>query len=55
MSLKEQSWFPYVSVAGWALATFVLVLVNSGSMALAAGLAAVVAVISWRIDAARRS
>jgi hypothetical protein len=50
MSLKQQGWYPYVSVAGWGLAVLLLVLLNSGSLLLAVVLGAVVALISWQID-----
>lgn len=52
--MRKQPGYPYVSAAVWGLGVFVLVLVNSGSLVLAALLAAVVAFISWRISAAGR-
>lgn len=55
MPLKDKPWFPYVSIAAWFVGVFALVLVNSGgNVVLAVALAAVVAVLSWRIDGARR-
>jgi hypothetical protein len=53
MSVKQQAWYPYVSVAGWGVLVFLLVLLNSGSLLLAVLLGAVVSLISWQID--RRS
>ena len=50
MSVKEQPWYPYVSVVVWGLGVFVLVLVNSGSLALALLLGAGVAFLSWWIE-----
>lgn len=46
MSVKEQPWYPYVSVAVWGLVVFVLVLVNTGTVVLALLLGAVVAGLS---------
>lgn len=55
MSLKERSWYPWVSVGGWTLLVFGLVFVNSGgNLPLAAALALVVGAITWRIEASRR-
>ena len=54
MSLKDRAWYPYASAAGWAAVVFALVLVNSGSILLAVVLAAVVGVITWRLDGGRR-
>ena len=50
MSLKQQPWYPYVSVVVWGLGVFVLVLVNSGNLLLAVLLGVVVAGISWGIE-----
>lgn len=50
MPVREQPWFPYLSVAAWGLGTLLLVLVNTGNPLLAVALGAVVAFISWRID-----
>ena len=52
--MKQQPWWPYASAAAWGVGVLVLVLVNSGNVLLAVGLAVVVALISWRIDGGRR-
>ena len=44
--MKEQPWYPYVSVAAWGLVAFALVLVNTGNVVLALLLAGLVAAIS---------
>jgi len=44
----------HLATVGWTVAVLVLVLVNTGgNVVLAVALAAVVGVISWRIDKAR--
>ena len=50
MPLKEQSWYPWLSGAGWGLLVLALVFVNTGgNLVLALVLAAFVAVLSHRL------
>ena len=55
MSLKDEPWYPWVSVAGWTVLVFGLVFVNSaGNVGLAAAVALIVGAITWRLEQARR-
>lgn len=54
MPLKDQSWYPWLSGAGWGLLVLVLVLVNSGNLLLSILLATFVGVLSWRLAVAQQ-
>lgn len=53
MSVKDRTWYPWLSAVLWGLVVLALVLVNSGNALLAVTLGLVVAMISHRVDRPR--
>ena len=52
--MRQRSWYPLASGAGWGLLVLALVLVNSGNVVLAVVVGAAVGVLSWRLAVAQR-